>query len=145
MNKQTITTILFVLLAMVGQAQEIKKAEATASDYIKLLNKQGYNVCALDLSAFEKDKYLMSPVIQVWSKGKLEQNILEDFGMAYTNSAPKITVGLIPQTDSLFMCNFLFDDVCGLSMTLPKHSVRNEADGTDICSYSSRPFAVQPA
>ena len=88
MNKKFIITALLALVAMMGQAQEISKAEATATDYIKLLNKQGYHVFALDLSKLEKDKYLMSPVIQIWSKGKMEQNLMEDFGMAYTNSAP---------------------------------------------------------
>jgi len=50
MNKKTITTALLALVATIGQAQEISKAEATATDYIKLLNKQGYHVFALDLS-----------------------------------------------------------------------------------------------
>lgn len=44
----------------------------SAEDYIKLLNHQGYHVFALDLSELEKDKYVMSPVVQVYYKGKLE-------------------------------------------------------------------------
>ena len=143
MNKKTIITLLFALIAMAGLAQEISKAEPTATDYIKLLNKQGYHVLALDLSKLEKDKYLLSPVIQVWSKGKMEQNLLEDFGMAYTNSAPKVTIGLMPKADSLFTCNFQFDDVCGLTMDLPMPSVKNEDDGSEYTSYKCRPFAIQ--
>ena len=69
--KKSIITLVLALIAMAGQAQEISKAEPTAADYIKLLNKQGYQVFALDMSKFEKKKYLMSPVIQVWSKGKM--------------------------------------------------------------------------
>lgn len=143
MNKKAIITFLFALIAMAGQAQVISKAEATATDYIKLLNKQGYHVHALDLSKLEKDKYLLSPVIQVWSKGKMEQNLLEDFGMAYTNSAPKVTIGLMPKVDSLFTCNFQFDDVCGLTMDLPMPSVKNEDDGSEYNIYKCRPFAIQ--
>jgi hypothetical protein len=143
MNKKTIITILLALVAMTGQAQEIGKAEATATDYIKLLNKQGYHVFALDLSKLNKDKYLMSPVIQVWSKGKMEQNLLENFGIAYTNSAPKVTIGFMPKTDSLFICNFQFDDVCGFTLNLPMPSVKNEDNGSECIYYVCRPFTVQ--
>ena len=135
---------MFALITLTGQAQEISRAEPTVTDYIKLLNKQGYYVFALDLSTLEKDKYLMSPVIQIWSKGKIEQNMMEDFGFAYTNSEPKVTIGLMPRTDSLFACNFQFDNVCGFTMTLPKPSVKNEDDGSDDNNYVCRPFAIQP-
>ena len=143
MMKKTIITAQLALASLTGQAQEISKAEATATDYIKLLNKQGYHVSALDLSKLEKDKYLLSPVIQIWSKGKMEQNLLDDFGMAYTNSAPKVTVGLMPKTDSLFTCNFQFDDVCGFTMNLPMPSVKNEDDGSEYTNYAWRPFVIQ--
>ena len=143
MNKTLFITALLALVATIGQAQEISKAEATATDYIKLLNKQGYHVFALDLSKLEKDKYLLLPVIQIWSKGKMEKNLMEDFGMAYTNSAPKVTVGLMPKTDSLFTCNFQFDDVCGFTMNLPMPSVKNEDDSSEYISYVCRPFFIQ--
>ncbi len=143
-NMKKIITILLALVAIAGQAQEIGKAETTVADYIKLLNKQGYHVFALDLSKLEKDKYLLSPVIQIWSEGKLEQNMLEDFGLAYTNSAPKVTVGLMPKADTLFVCNYQFDDVCGFTMSLAKPSVKNEDDGSYDNNYQWRPFAIQP-
>ena len=142
--KQILLTTLLVLVALMGQAQEIGPAQATAEDYINLLNKQGYYVYALDLSKLEKDKYLMSPVIQVYSNTKLEQDLMEDFWISYTNSAPIITVGLMPQTDSLFTCNFQFDKVCGLKMNLPKSSVKNEADGSEEVSFLARPFIIYP-
>ncbi len=34
MNKKTIITLMLALIAMAGQAQEIGKAEPTATDYI---------------------------------------------------------------------------------------------------------------
>lgn len=143
MNKKTNITALLALVAITALGQEISKAEATATDYIKLLNKQGYHVLTFDLSKLEKDKYLLSPVIQIWSKGKMEQNLLEGFGMAYTNSVPKITVGIMPKTDSLFTCNFQFDDVCGFTMNLPMPSVKDESDGSEYTNYACRPFAIQ--
>jgi len=142
--KNFIITALLTLIAVAGHAQEISKAEATTTDYIKLLNKQGFYVFGLDMSKFEKDKYLMSPVIQVWSKGKMEQDLMEDFGVAYTNSATKVTVSLMPKTDTLFACNYQFDDVCGFTMSLPMPLVKNEADGSETSNYKSRPFVIQP-
>ena len=73
----------------------------------------------------------------------MEQNMLEDFGMAYTNSAPKVTIGIMPKTDSLFTCNFQFDDVCGFTMSLPMPSVKDESDGSEYTNYACRPFAIQ--
>ena len=144
MNKKTIITLLFAIIAMAGQAQEISKAEAIATDYIKLLNDQGLYVYALDLSKLEKDKYLLAPVIQVYTNGKLEEDILSDFGMAYTNSAPKITIGFYSKCDSLLTFKFQFDEVCGLSFSLPKYPVKNESDGSESIIYKPTPFAIQP-
>ena len=39
--KKTITTLLFILVAMTSLAQDICAVKATADDYIKLLNAQG--------------------------------------------------------------------------------------------------------
>ena len=72
MNKKVLITALLALIALVGYAQEIGMAKPSAEDYIKLLNHQGYHVFALDLSNLEKDKYVMSPVVQVYYKRKLE-------------------------------------------------------------------------
>ncbi len=69
--------------------------------------------------------------------------MLEVFGIAYTNSAPKVTVGLMPKTDSLFTCNFQFDDVCSFTMNLPMPSVKDESDGLEYTNYLCRPFAIQ--
>ena len=135
---------LFALVALTSSAQEISMAKATADDYIKLLNNQGLYAYALDLSKLEKDKYLMAPVIQVYKNGKLEEDILSDFGIAYTNSAPRITIGFYSKCDSLLTFKFQFDEVCGLSFTLPKHPVKNEADDTEVIMYKPTPFTILP-
>jgi len=142
--KKSLITAMLALVAIAGQAQVISKAEATATDYIKLLNEQGLYVYALDLSKLEKDKYLLAPVIQVYTNGKLEEDILSDFGMAYTNSAPKITIGFYSKCDSLLSFKFQFDEVCGLSFSLPKYPVKNESDGSESIIYKPTPFAIQP-
>ena len=142
--KKSIITAMLALVAIAGWAQDICGVKATADDYIKLLNDQGLYVYALDLSKLEKDKYLLAPVIQVYTNGKLEQDILSDFGMAYTNSAPKITIGFYSKCDSLLTFKFQFDEVCGLSFSLPKYPVKNESDGSESIIYKPTPFAIQP-
>lgn len=141
--KKSIIIALFALVALTSSAQEISMAKATADDYIKLLNNQGLYAYALDLSKLEKDKYLMAPVIQVYNNGKLEEDILSDFGIAYTNSAPRITIGFYSKCDSLLTFKFQFDEVCGLSFNLPKYPIKNEADGSDEIIYKPTPFAIQ--
>ena len=118
--------------------------KATADDYIKILNNQGLYAYALDLSNMEKDKYLMAPVIQVYINGKLKEDILSDFGIAYTNSAPRITIGFYSKCDSLLTFKFQFDEVCGLSFSLPKYPIRDESDGTESIMYKPTPFVIQP-
>ena len=142
--KKSIIIALFALVALMNSAQEISMAKATADDYIKLLNNQGLYAYALDLSKLEKDKYLMAPVIQVYINGKLEEDILSDFGIAYTNSAPRITIGFYSKCDSLLTFKFQFDEVCSLSFSLPKQPIRNEADSSEEIMYKPTPFAIQP-
>ena len=144
MNKKNIITILLALATMVGWAQDICSVKATMDDYIKLLNEQGLYVYALDLSNFEKDKYLMAPVVQVYTNGKLEQDILSDFGIACTNNAPKVTIGFYSKSDSLLTFKFQFDEVCGLSFSLPRYPVKNESDGSESILYKATPFAIPP-
>ena len=52
-NKKTIITILFALVAMMGQAQEIKMNETTINDYIPMLNQKGYQAYSFDVSAIK--------------------------------------------------------------------------------------------
>ena len=137
-------TVIFALVALTSSAQEISMAKATADDYIKMLNNQGLYAYALNISKLEKDKYLVAPVIQVYTNGKLKEDILSDWGIAYTNSAPKITIGFYSKCDSLLTFKFQFDEVCGLSFSLPKYPVKDESDGTEAILYKPVPFAIQP-
>ena len=139
-----ILSLFFAFIALTSTAQEISMTKATADDYIKILNNQGLYVYALDLSNMEKDKYLMAPVIQVYINGKLKEDILSDFGIAYTNSASRITIGFYSKCDSLLTFKFQFDEVCGLSFSLPKYPIRDESDGTESIMYKPTPFVIQP-
>ena len=35
--------------------------------------------------------------------------------------------------------------MCGLSFNLPKHTIKNEADGTEEIMYKPTPFAIEPS
>ncbi len=62
-NKKTIITILFALVTMMGQAQEIKMNETTINDYIPMLNQKGYQAYSFDVSAI-KGKILHSGMMR---------------------------------------------------------------------------------
>ena len=51
MNKQTIITALFALVAMAGQGQEIKKVAATPEDFMEHMALCGYEVYTYDISS----------------------------------------------------------------------------------------------
>ena len=53
MNKKTIITMMFALVAMAGLAQEIKMNETTINDYIPMLNQKGYQAYSFDVSAIK--------------------------------------------------------------------------------------------
>ena len=51
MYKQTIITILFALVAVAGQGQEIKKVAATPEDFMEHMALCGYEVYTYDISS----------------------------------------------------------------------------------------------
>ncbi|MBQ8047817.1 MAG: hypothetical protein IJ196_07835 [Prevotella sp.] len=69
MNKKTIIiTALFALVAMAGQAQEIKMNESTFSDYLPLLNAKGYMAYSFNTKKFKGVE--VEPVVMEYVKGE---------------------------------------------------------------------------
>ena len=68
MNKKSIITALLALVAMAGQAQEIRMNEPTISDYLPLLKAKGYIAYSFDTKDF-KDA-LVEPIVMEYVKGK---------------------------------------------------------------------------
>ena len=66
--KKTIITMLFALVALMGQAQELRVNEPTLDDYLQLLKAQGYIAYSFDMKDF-KDKSV-EPVIMEYVDGK---------------------------------------------------------------------------
>ena len=67
MNKKSIITTLLALVAMAGQAQEIRMNEPTISDYLPLLKAKGYIAYSFDTKDF-KDA-LVEPIVMEYVKG----------------------------------------------------------------------------
>ena len=54
MIKKTLFTILFAIIAMTVQAQQIKLIEPTLSDYLPLLESKGYKAYSFDTEKLKK-------------------------------------------------------------------------------------------
>ena len=63
MNKKAFISMMLALVAVVGQAQEIKMNETTINDYIPMLNQKGYQAYSFDVSAI-KGKILHSGMMR---------------------------------------------------------------------------------
>ena len=84
MNIKLFTAIVFAAVMTVcnTQAQSIVAQDATAEDYIKLLNNVSYQVYSFNISSMEKDKYGFTPVIMKYETGKVTNllQVFDDFG-----------------------------------------------------------------
>ena len=72
MNKAIITTLL-ALVALTGQAQEIRTNEPTLDDYLQLLKAKGYIAYSFDTKDFKGKQY--EPVIMEYAKGKEAKDV----------------------------------------------------------------------
>lgn len=142
MNKKTIITILFVLAAMAGQAQEIKMNEPSFSDYIPLLNAKGYMAYSFDMHEFN-GKYVI-PVIKEYENGKeTDAKFGSDISFGIKD---KLIIGFFPsEKDSI--ANYSFSLSCGggFNANLPKRPIYMPKDSTNaLYQYESRPFEITP-
>ena len=103
MNKQTIITILLVLVAVAGQAQKIKMNEPSFSDYLPLLNAKGYMAYSFNTKKFKGAE--VEPVVMEYVKGEEPKDVL---GFNVTMSLDKkLIVGFRP-SDNDSTANYLF-------------------------------------
>ena len=80
MNKQTIITILFALVAMTGQAQEIKRVEATPEDFMEHMALCGYEVYTYDISSLRDSVSGFTIVIREYNQqGMIDEKKLYGF------------------------------------------------------------------
>ena len=106
MNKKTIITMMLALVAMTGQAQEIKMNEATINDYIPMLNQKGYQAYSFDVSAI-KGKNVTINVREFLNGKEVEDSPRLLFPYYFEARGDKLVYGFLPsETDSLALCYF---------------------------------------
>lgn len=78
--KQTIINIMLALVALTGQAQEIKRVTATAEDFMEHMKMYGYEVFTYDISSLRDSVSGFIPVIREYDKtGMINEEKLANF------------------------------------------------------------------
>ena len=78
--KQSIITIMLALVALAGQAQEIKRVSASTEDFMEHMKMYGYEVFAYDISSLRDSVSGFTPVIREYNKtGMINEEKLADF------------------------------------------------------------------
>ena len=139
MNKAIITTLL-ALVALAGQAQEIRTNEPTLDDYLQLLNAKGYIAYSFDMKDFKGKQY--EPVIMEYAKGKEAKDVL-GFSFSFP-IGEKLVIGFAPSSnDSAYVYSFQSVGGGGFNATLKLQPVfAPEMPTKQAYRYESRPFEL---
>ena len=138
--KKTIITALFALVAMAGQAQEIRANEPTLDDYMQLLKAKGYIAYSFDMKEF-KDRSV-EPVIMEYVKGEEARDVL-GFSFSFP-IGEKLVIGFAPSSnDSTYVYSYQSDGGGGFNATLKLQPVfAPEMPTKQAYRYESRPFEL---
>ena len=139
MNKAIITTLL-ALVALAGQAQEIKANEPTLGDYMQLLKAKGYIAYSFDMKEF-KDRSV-EPVIMEYVKGEEPRSVL-DFSASFP-LGERLVIGFAPSSnDSTYVYSYQSVGGGGFNATLKLQPVyAPEMPTKQAYRYESRPFEL---
>lgn len=137
--KKTIITMQLALVALVGQAQELRANEPTLADYLQLLNAQGYIAYSFDMKDF-KDKSV-EPVVMEYVKGEEARDVL-GFSFSFPIDE-KLVIGFAPSSnDSTYVYSFQSAGG-GFNSTLKLQPVyAPEMPTKQSYRYESRPFEL---
>ena len=138
--KKIIITMLFALVALVGQAQELRTNEPTLDDYLQLLKAQGYIAYSFDMKDF-KDKSV-EPVIMEYVDGKEPRDVL-GFSFSFPIEE-KLVIGFAPSSnDSTYVYSFQSVGCGGFNGTLNLQPIyAPEMPTKQSYRYESRPFEL---
>ena len=138
--KKTVITVLLALVALAGQAQEIRTNEPTLSDYLQLLNAKGYIAYSFDMKDFKGKQY--EPVIMEYAKGKEAKDVL-GFSLSFP-IGEKLVIGFAPSSnDSTYVYSFQSVGGGGFNATLKLQPVyAPEMPTKQSFNYESRPFEL---
>ena len=138
--KKVIITTLLALVALAGQAQEIRANEPTLSDYMQLLKAKGYIAYSFDMKEF-KDRSV-EPVIMEYVKGEEARDVL-GFSFSFP-IGEKLVIGFAPSSnDSTYVYSYQSDGGGGFNATLKLQPVfAPEMPTKQAYRYESRPFEL---
>ena len=139
MNKAIITTLL-ALVALTGQAQEIRTNEPTLDDYMQLLNAKGYIAYSFDMKDFKGKQY--EPVVMEYANSKEAKDVL-GFSFSFP-LGEKLVIGFAPSSnDSTYVYSFQSVGGGGFNATLKLQPVyAPEMPTKQAYRYESRPFEL---
>ena len=140
--KKTIITALLALVALAGQAQEIRTIEPTLNDYLPLLKAQGYMVYSFDTKDFNGSQ--AEPVVMEYVKGEEPKDVL---GFSFSmNFGEKLVIGFAPSgNDSTAIYTFNFSEGRGFNGRIKLRAIYAPEEPTKSrYSYESRPFELVP-
>ena len=138
--KKAIITTLLALVALTGQAQEIRTNEPTLDDYLQLLKAKGYIAYSFDMRDFKGKQY--EPVIMEYAKGQEAKDVL-GFSFSFP-IGEKLVIGLAPSSnDSTYVYSFQSVGGGGFNATLKLQPVfAPEMPIKQAYRYESRPFEL---
>ena len=138
--KKAIITVLLALVALTGQAQEIRSNEPTLGDYMQLLKAKGYIAYSFDMKEF-KDRSV-EPVIMEYTKGEETKDLL-GFSFSFP-LGEKLVIGFAPSSnDSTYVYSYQSVGGGGFNATLKLHPVyAPEMPTKQAYRYESRPFEL---
>ena len=141
--KKTVITALLALVALAGQAQEIRTNESTLDDYLHLLNAKGYMAYSFDMKDFKGKQY--EPVIMEYVKGEEARDFL-GFSFSFP-LGEKLVIGFAPSSnDSTYVYSFQSVGGGGFNATLKLQPVfAPEMPTKQSYRYESRPFELDTA
>lgn len=140
--KKTIITALLALVAMMGQAQEIKMNEASFNDYLPLLNTKGYMAYSFDVSAINGKNVTFN--IREFVNGKeVEDSPRLLFPYCFQANGDKLIIGFLPsEKDSLALCNYSWENTISWTSSLKLRQIYWESEDKYVYSYISKPFEL---
>ena len=144
MNRKIITTILIVLVSATGWAQKLKMNEPSFSDYMPMLQWQGYEVYSFDIRKLKGKK--VRPCFMEYVDGKGTE---EDLG--YISHYPPfeikgktLIIGFMPNgNDSVGKVFFSLEKAMSFSITRKLKPVFNVKQNKNEYLYGTRPFELQ--
>ena len=149
MNKQTIISCLrgfaipmLALVAMTGQAQEIKMNEPSLNDYIPMLNAMGYQAYSFDVSAIKGRNVTFN--VREFVKGKeVDGSPRLLFPYIFEAKGDKLVYGFLPsENDSTALCYFNWENTLRSASSLKLRQIYWESEDKYVYSYVSKPFEL---